>query len=159
PTLLQLEDRITPAVTILGTPGDDVIRTAIAPEPGTTQFRADVFVNDNLVFSWVNDIWPFPVTSVFAPDEMIFDGLGGNDHIDLPFTRGSVAGQHNTVHGGDGDDTIVGSFGHDEIYGDAGADSLNAGVDEDTLFADTQDVSLVGGGGIDSLVMSGLGGL
>src|SRR5262249_39289679 len=77
----------------------------------------------------------------------------------LGFIRGSLAGQHITVHGGDGDDTIVGSFGHDEIYGDAGADSLNAGVDEDTLFADTQDVSLVGGGGIDSLVMSGLGGV
>lgn len=150
--LEALEDRTVPAIVINGTPGPDVINTAIFPIEGSEQFRGEIYVNGSIAYSFVGNRFNHPIDSVFLPDQLFVYGLGGNDNIDLGYIR-EPEGQfvRNEVHGGPGDDIIMGSIGHDNIYGDEGADILNGGGDEDTVYGDQNDLSFDGGSGVDIL--------
>jgi hypothetical protein len=66
-------------------------------------------------------------------------GYGGDDVL-----LGDVG--NDVIHGGEGNDTIDGGAGSDTIYGDAG---------NDTIIFDAADISIDGGSGIDTLVMTG----
>ncbi|WP_373503392.1 calcium-binding protein [Aestuariivirga sp.] len=69
------------------------------------------------------------VTNFEAIDQIVINGLGGQDVVD----GSGLTGMLLTVNGGDGDDVLIGS---------AAADSLNGGEGDDVL---------IGGGGVDAL--------
>ncbi len=157
--LEAMEDRTTPAIVIDGTAGDDVITTNIAPVPDSPLlYTGEILVNGAVVFSFVEHYWPFPEPNIYLPDELVVNGLGGNDRIELGKIRRPQFGAPIVVHGGAGNDTIVGSYGDDELYGDAGADSLDGGIGEDILVGDAADKGFVGGGGVDLLRVDGFAG-
>ena len=56
-----------------------------------------------------------------------------------------------TLHGGEGDDTILGLGGNDSIYANAGDDEIHGGDGEDTLFGGSDNDELYGGDGEDTL--------
>jgi Ca2+-binding RTX toxin-like protein len=150
-----LEDRTNPVV-VTGTAGADTIAVELVYADGALEpHAADVMVNSVVAATIdLDGSWPHPTTTWFLAEPLEIDGLGGNDHISVGLVRPMSDMSGNLiVRGGIGDDTLVGGNGHDYLYGDAGADDLSAGIDEDSLFADMDDVRLVGGGGIDLLVM------
>ena len=113
------------AATIVGTPGDDVIR-------GTSG-------NDVIVTGDGDDL-------VFA--------AGGNDMVctgnGIDWVR---AGSGNdTVEGGPGDDLIWGNGGSDLLIGEAGDDRLRGGGGADTMHGDGGSDTCIGGAGRDSTV-------
>ncbi len=157
--LERMEDRTVPTVVINGTAGNDVITSAIFPIPETPYlYGAEISVNGKVAYSFVSHFWPYPEPNVYVPEQLIVNGLGGNDKIDLGKIRGPETGEPIIVHGGAGNDTIVGSYGDDELYGDVGTDSLDGGVGEDVLVGDASDKSINGGGGIDTLKIDGFAG-
>lgn len=157
--LEHMEDRTVPAVVVNGTAGNDVITSAIFAVPDSTLYLAEIYVNGAVAYSFTNNTWNAPEISVFLPEALTVNGLGGNDRIELGKIRDpEFVYAPTVVHGGPGNDTIVGSNGNDELYGDAGADSLNGGIDEDTLVGDASDKSFVGGGGIDLLKIENFAG-
>ena len=149
--LETMEDRTVPTVVVNGTAGADTIASRYFYDNAANQYRGEVTVNGNVAYTFLGNLYPYS-PSIFLPEPLIVNGLGGNDKIDLSALR-DPDGQATpiTVHGGTGNDTIVGSYGHDLIYGDAGADRLNGGVDEDVLVGDENDLAFDGGGGIDIL--------
>jgi Ca2+-binding RTX toxin-like protein len=67
-----------------------------------------------------------------ANDQLVINGLGGNDTIDA---SGLVAGAIGlTIDGGDGNDTIIGSRGSDVLIGGAGNDVITGGTGNDVAF-------------------------
>jgi hypothetical protein len=112
--------------------------------------------------------------SVSAQDvtEVVVDGLGGNDRINLrtlkvPTSVDGGAG-NDLIVGGMADDSITGGDGNDSLFGEAGDDSLTGGAGndvehggrgtdmeagdagDDRLFGEAGDDSLMGGDGNDS---------
>jgi RHS repeat-associated protein len=75
------------------------------------------------------------------------DALAGNDFvtIDAAFTIQA------TVHGGPGNDTILGGSGEDVLYGDSGADTIYGGAGDDMLFGGSGNDQLYGEAGDDAL--------
>jgi Ca2+-binding RTX toxin-like protein len=154
-----LGDRVTPTVTVNGTLGTDVITTHLLPDGSSDPTSVEILVNGVARATvGITGSWPFPTTSYFLADALVINGLAGNDRIDLGLIR-PRSGDYITVTGGAGNDTIVGSNGHDSLVGGPGADDLDGRIDEDTLVADPADVRLVGGGGIDTLEMTGIRGV
>lgn len=94
---------------------------------GTTWYRADVLAN-----------------------------LSTTDFRGSNFT-GFGPGLQTTIHGGDGNQYIIGSMGIDQVYGDAGNDTLAGGLGYDTLEGGTgSDTYLFGkGAGVDTIFDSG----
>ena len=147
-----MEERVVPTITVTGTPGNDAVTSRFFYDNAAGQYRGEIALNGAVVSSFLSTLYTSPAPSIFLLEPLVVNGLGGNDNIDLSALRDPVSQSTPiTVHGGAGNDTIVGSYGHDRLYGDAGADSLNGGVDEDQLFADDSDVALIGGGGVDVL--------
>ncbi|WP_375459324.1 calcium-binding protein, partial [uncultured Enterovirga sp.] len=72
-------------------------------------------------------------------------GNAGNDAL-----RAAGAIADVDLHGGAGNDTLIGGAGSDLISGDDGADSLEGGAGDDILMIDAQDVSISGGDGTDT---------
>ncbi|MGP0628314.1 LEPR-XLL domain-containing protein [Nitrospina sp. 32_T5] len=79
---------------------------------------------------------------------IIADGGQGNDEIDL---SGLNSGYEVIVHGGVGNDVIVGSKGDDDLYGDEGNDTIlgmggkdlvDGGAGNDNLYGDFQAIGL-----------------
>jgi Ca2+-binding RTX toxin-like protein len=160
PRSLRLEalgDRINPVV-VNGTPGDDLITTELLVRDGETEpYAADVLVN-GAVAATVNitGAHTSPTVSWFIDQDLVMNGLGGNDRLEVGLLRPQF-GTHIRLNGGPGADVLVGGYGHDELVGGSGADDLDGGIDEDDLFADAADVRLVGGGGVDSLHVTAAG--
>lgn len=155
-SLEAVEGRTVPAVVVNGTAGADVITADYAYDAAAATYRGTVTVNGKAAYSFLGDV---SNDSIYLPDELQVNGLGGNDTISLTKLRDPASQtQHVTIRGGAGNDTITGTAGHDAIYGDAGADSLNGYADEDTLYADDADTGLVGGGGNDTLAFANFGG-
>jgi Ca2+-binding RTX toxin-like protein len=95
-------------------------------------------------FSGINE---FPISGV---TKIVANGGAGDDLIDLS----GVTGIPVEVHGGDGNDTIIGGGGNDSLYGDAGNDviignggndSIDGGSGNDFLFGDGLPGTLPGG--------------
>ena len=112
------------AVTIFGTPGDDVIRGTNGPDVidgngGADFLRGlggdDVICggdgNDNLRGNRGNDV------IAGEAGEDVLDGDEGND----------------VLHGGDGNDKLQGTTGDDMLFGDAGDDRLQSASGDDLL--------------------------
>ncbi len=154
-----LSERINPVV-INGTAGNDTITTQLLFDPGeTTPYAADILVN-GAAKGQVQIIgqWDLPSTSYFIDQDLIMNGLGGKDRIEVGLLRpqdNSVT--HIVLNGGNGNDTLVGGNGHDELNGGNGADDLYGGIDEDELTGDQSDTRLVGGGGTDTLIFAARG--
>jgi Ca2+-binding RTX toxin-like protein len=74
----------------------------------------------------------------------------GNDDIDVSGLPSGAPGVE--IHGGQGDDTIVGSVNNDSIYGGAGNDSIGGGAGDDWITGGAGNNTLRGGGGNDTLV-------
>jgi Ca2+-binding RTX toxin-like protein len=100
-----------------------------------------------------------------ANDQLVINGLGGNDTIDAHLLS---AGQLNrlTIDGGDGNDTIIGSAGADMLIGGAGNDTVTGGAGNDVaLLGDGNDTFIwnpgdgsdivEGQAGTDTLVFNG----
>ena len=65
---------------------------------------------------------------------------------------GTVLGfGHDTLTGGDGNDSLRGGGGYDSLYGGDGDDTLWGGADDDSLYGGDGDDLLSGGTGLDSL--------
>jgi len=147
-----LEDRAVPTVVLNGTAGADVFLADFAYDAGAASYRGTITQNGKAVYTFLGELYTSPGNSIFLPEPLVLNTLGGNDTVDFSKIR-DPQGQGNpiTIRGGAGNDTILGSSGHDVIYGDAGADKLNGFVDEDVLVGDDQDVLFDGGGGLDVL--------
>ncbi|MBM3694901.1 MAG: calcium-binding protein [Actinobacteria bacterium] len=129
---------VTPGVTFVGTPGDDVI--VGTPGPDVIYGEGG---NDLICSRGGNDV-------VYGGpgDDVVYGGPGNDDlHGDLGNDR---------LYGEDGRDEIRGGAGSDFLDGGAGRDLLYGGPGNDTLFGRTGNDFLFGGGGRDRLY-GGLG--
>src|SRR5207247_8000755 len=81
--------------------------------------------------------------------KIIVDGGAGNDTIDLSGVSSSI---DVTVHGGAGNDHIIGGDGNDTIFGDTGDDTLEGGKGNDTISGGDGDDVIMGGMGDDTLM-------
>ncbi len=79
-------------------------------------------------------------------------GEGGDDMISV----GAAVGLPTVLHGGDGNDVLIGSKGRDALYGGAGADTLRGGRGNDRLHGGDGDDLLSGDLGND--ILAGHGG-
>jgi Ca2+-binding RTX toxin-like protein len=73
-----------------------------------------------------------------------------NDQLNLALTP-TLSGYRLVVHGGLGDDDVVGRVETDQFFGDAGNDLLDGDEGDDSLIGGTGDDRLLGGFGADSL--------
>lgn len=85
----------------------------------------------------------------------VFDAGAGNDRI-----SGNLG--NDILYGGDGNDMLYGGSGKDLLYGGAGDDVIDGGADadridggagDDRIVYDPADISVLGGIGIDTLVL------
>lgn len=137
PQIEILQDRITPAVMIVGS---DVVVTGTTGNDTitVTEIAANTLqVKDNGVVS----VWALPVGG-----HIVVHGLEGADFVKI---TGSVPGE---VYGDDGRDTITGGTGYDSLFGGAGDDQLNGGAGDDLLVGDAGRDRLSGDTGEDYLV-------
>jgi agmatine deiminase len=77
-------------------------------------------------------------------------GKGGNDHIEIDQTFGSI-NIPTVIRGDQGNDVLVGGSGNDLIYGGAGNDEILGEAGEDRLYGEDGDDYLEGGQGTDYL--------
>ena len=132
PTLESLEDRLAPAVGIVG----------------TTLVVVGTAANDTIIVGQ-SSVRFNGVTTTFDPalvDSVFVQGLGGNDYLScLAHSKPSF------IDGGDGDDRIWGSRGNDTILGGAGDDTLRGWFGDDAIIGGAGADELIGGYGVDSL--------
>jgi len=76
--------------------------------------------------------------------------LGGNTNDTL---NGNTGNDH--LEGRDGDDTLNGGDGDDILLGGKGFDTMVGGLGNDTLVIDSEDGIVNGGGGYDTVMLSG----
>src|SRR4051812_26912025 len=122
---------------VVGTAGDDVIQ--LQPQngdPGTVQ----IVLNNVIVFQG-------GFSSVNPPGVAVIFGVGGNDLI----TVDPRLAWRTSIHGGDGNDTIVGGSHNDVIIGEAGDDLLFGKLGADQMTGGAGSDTLRGGGGVDVL--------
>jgi Ca2+-binding RTX toxin-like protein len=124
-------------LTILGTPGDDVIELGLTGDVRTVNLNGDADA-DLIAFG---EYLEFRV-----------DGGLGNDVIDGSGNR-VVGGtfQGFTLYGGAGNDTLAGEGGNDNLFGEGGNDSLDGGTGDDYQVGGIGDDSLLGRSGDDTL--------
>lgn len=77
-------------------------------------------------------------------------GRGGNDHIEIDQTAGSI-NVPTVIRGDEGNDVLVAGSGIDVIYGGAGNDEIIGGAGNDRLYGEDGDDYLEGGPGTDYL--------
>jgi Ca2+-binding RTX toxin-like protein len=96
------------------------------------------------------------IANADASDQLIVNGLGGNDTIDASSIR---AGQlaNLTINGGDGNDLITGSAGNDTVIGGRGNDVARLGAGDDTFVWNPGDGSdtVEGQAGFDTMLFNG----
>ena len=95
------------------------------------------------------------ISNFDADDQLVINGLGGDDTIDASTLRPSLIKL--TLNGGDGNDFIAGSQGNDLIIGGRGNDTLLGGSGNDTFVWNPGDGSdtVEGQGGTDTLLFNG----
>ncbi len=136
-------------VSVAGTGINDVISVQIS---GASALR----VQDSSGFGLTTT----NLASLGAEDRLVVDGGLGNDLITVSTAKGVTLAGALTEHGGDGNDTLIGSAGGDILQGDAGADVISGGDGDDRIIwnagdgIDTAD----GGAGFDTQVINGASG-
>jgi Ca2+-binding RTX toxin-like protein len=74
------------------------------------------------------------------------DGHGGSDLVSAAWhSNGSV------LHGGDGDDTLLGGLGDDFLYSDAGSSDIRAYSGDDTIYGGPETDWILAGAGDDTI--------
>lgn len=76
----------------------------------------------------------------YLNDDGIVEGGDDADLIDTSYTDADgtqVSNGADSVHAGDGDDTVAGGAGADTIYGDGGSDSIDGGAGADLIYGDS----------------------
>lgn len=147
-------------VTLIGTPGDDVLVARGGP--------------DTLYGGEGNDVLDGgggPDSLYGGPGDDTLYGLGGPDHMEGGEGNDAMAGfggqdvmdggpgddildgggAPDTMHGGTGADTLYGGGGPDQMFGDEGNDTLYGGGGPDQMYGGVGDDTLVGEGGPDTL--------
>lgn len=104
--------------------------------------------SDTVTFGSDTDptVWTLSVNEPLPSDTSIIASLTSTE------PDGSTATAYVGVYG---DNVIVGSDGNDFLDGSAGADTLHGGAGNDTLVYDSHDVTIDGGTGVDTLVLTG----
>jgi Ca2+-binding RTX toxin-like protein len=85
--------------------------------------------------------------SVRGAHEVLVDGRGGDDRIDVAFLSGS---RPVVVRGGTGDDLLTGSSGRQELFGGPGGDLLRGRRGDDLLDGGPGRDTAIGGIGRDT---------
>ena len=115
----------------------------------------------------------YQITAASSVTRITIDAASGNDRVTIEDVRGAsgvllvVNGQNGgdtidasgadlgdvrlLVHGGDGNDTIIGSDNDDLLRGDAGNDNIDGGAGDDTIVGGANHDSLAGGDGNDEI--------
>ena len=171
PGVLELENRVVPAVTAIQLAGGIV--TVHCSNVATT-----VLVNQSSANVTVQDItsnrsWTFAAAKVARVD--VYGGAGNDSLISAGPVNGRVVrlfgAQGNdsltggngrekfygglgndTIKGGGNNDIINGAAGNDTLYGEDGNDTLNGGADNDWLNGGASNDILTGAGGDDTLI-------
>ena len=150
-TLMRLEDRANPSVTlsggllhIQGTNGPDTAVVGYRTTGGVTAYEIKVSENGGPQM-----VYTAPLNSV----QLIrYEGYSGNNYF---FNGTSVS---SLVWGGDGNDTLIGGTGNDfidggsgddVIYGGLGNDNLQGNSGNDTIFGNAGNDYMIGGAGND----------
>jgi Ca2+-binding RTX toxin-like protein len=172
PSVEQLEDRLTPAVTATFIAGVLVVVGDGADNNIVVSAAADG------ALQVTNDDATVPIRAVFGRPVLartalvVAFGRGGDDAITADPSLGTVAA---AFYGGDGNDTLiaghkgnsvlsgdggtdelVGGGGNDALFGGDGIDTLSGGEGNDLLSGGAGDDALDGGAGRD-LLLGGLG--
>lgn len=172
PSVEQLEDRVTPAVTATFVAGVLVVVGDAADN------NIVVSAADNGALQVTEDGATVPIRAFFRRPVLantalvVVFGQGGDDAIAADPSLGTVpaafyggpgndtllAGhQGNSLLSGDGgNDTLQGGGGHDALFGGAGVDDLRGGEGHDLLSGGADDDALNGEGGRD-LLLGGFG--
>ena len=87
-----------------------------------------------------------------SAEEVVVNGRGGHDYIDARAWTGVPLAGFLEIHGGDGDDRILGNASSDHLFGDAGDDELLAGGGHDWLQGGPGNDTLFGGSGSDQFL-------
>ncbi len=156
-------------IELRGTEGNDSFRLEQLPDeqlpgqPAMAVFRFDSFAADGSVVA--SSEFKLPADPRDRDVELIrISTLGGDDRVE---TVGPFNVNRLEIHGGDGNDTLIGSQGKDSILGGAGddviqgnegediirggsgSDSIDAGADSDSVFGDEDNDTIDGGTGSD----------
>lgn len=134
-------------VVVAGTNGDDTIK--VSPDDATGGVLVEI--------NGQSQVFTDPRGETIRGVEIW--GYGGNDRLEANITGTDVFGPLSLwcdLHGGDGDDTLVGSdrggfFQRDNLFGDAGNDTLIGNAGDDHLIGGLGDDTLLGGAGRDEL--------
>lgn len=116
-------DRMTMgSVTIVGTPGNDTILIGMTDDGGYNPIDLN---GDEETVDW--DIPGFGLDGAELDTPLAVDGGAGDDDLRAGGQVAGVAGSSLVLHGGDGDDTLVGGADFDDqIDGGAGTDTIVA---------------------------------
>ena len=150
---------------ITGTPGDDVIQAGAGNDVIDGGGGADVICGgagtDTVTYAGHQAAVTADLSGSAGDDGSSEDGpVGARDSIGADVE--SLTGGHgddtlvgssvaNVLTGGPGDDVLKGQEGNDSIFGGTGEDTLSGGDGNDTLSGLSSDDVLVGGEGNDSL--------
>jgi len=91
-------------------------------------------------------------SQLFSPQvvtAIVINAGQGNDSIDVSALPAGAPGVE--VHGGQGDDTVIGSANNDSLYGGQGNDSIGGGAGDDWISGGAGQNTLRGGAGNDSI--------
>ena len=132
-----------------GGEGFDIVEVEGAEEDGDTF----AITNDgqDVTFARTN-LGQFTL-DISNSERLNVDGLGGNDHIDASALEAGVL--EFVAHGGDGNDTLIGSQGDDYLYGDYGNDVLVGGKGNDVMKGGAGKDTMIWNNGDGSDVMNG----
>src|SRR5262245_6789306 len=119
------------ALTVTGTPYDDVILASVSGDLLTVSVNGATFSVPSSAFDRIN----------------VFGGAG-NDSVRID----ASVPQATELHGQDGNDRLAAGGGPSTMFGDAGDDSLTGGIYGDVLFGGTGNDSLASGRGDDYLI-------
>jgi Ca2+-binding RTX toxin-like protein len=135
PTISQLADEVNPnlrTLTVIGTPGDDVISFNNGPATGVVQAA----------------ISGVPTGSFRPNGRLIAYGEDGHDEISVNDNLGLSA----ILYGGEGNDDLSSGSGNDLLFGGNGNDNLTGASGNDFLIGGAGADRIVGASGHDVLV-------
>ena len=140
-----------PAVTVTGTPGNDVI--CLLGIGGQLFNRNDVL--PTFALNGDDTIYGTPGIDILFGgdgDDVIF-GYQGDDFIDGGDGDDKAFGSsgNDTITGGPGNDLLNGDSGNDDLYGEEDNDTLNGGTGADYMEGGDDEDELFGGDGADEM--------